>query len=117
MKYTDKGRLYVRAYTASGALPMPDTVVRITGVDEGNRYISFSRLTDENGVVLFDNLPAPTLNYSLSPSPAEVPYSVYDIEASKEGYYSKKKTVIKSKARITRPSVHTDGQGSNFLQK
>lgn len=90
MKYTDKGRLYVRAYTASGALPVPGTVVKITGADEGNRYVTFSRLTDANGVVLFDNLPAPTVGYSLSPSPAEIPYSVYDVEASKEGYYSKK---------------------------
>ena len=90
MKYTDKGKLYVRAYTASGALPVPGAVIKITGADENNRYITFSRLTDVNGVVLFDNLPAPTVGYSLAPSPSEIPYSVYDVEASKEGYYSKK---------------------------
>lgn len=90
MKYSDTGRLYVRAYTASGALPVPDTAIKITGADENNRYITFSRLTDVNGVVLFDNLPAPGVGYSLSPSPSETPYSVYDVEAGKDGYYSKK---------------------------
>ena len=90
MQYTDKGKLYVRTYTASGALPVSDTVVKITGSDEVNRYITFSRLTDVNGVVVFDNLPAPTVGYSLSPNSKEIPYSVYDVEVSKEGYYSKK---------------------------
>ena len=90
MKYTDSGKLYVRAFTAGGALPVRDAVVRISGADENNRYVTFSILTDVNGVAAFDNLPAPIPAYSLSPSPAETPFSVYDVEASKEGYYSKK---------------------------
>ena len=84
-----EGTLRVRAYTAGGALPIADAVVRIKGAEEGNRLIAYSLITDRDGTTEAVKLPAPSLIYSLSPSPAEAPFAVYDIEISKEGYYSK----------------------------
>lgn len=84
-----KGTLRIRAYTASGALPIPNAVVRIRGAEELNRLVSYSLLTDRNGITEAVTLPAPSLSYSLSPSPAEAPYALYDVEISANGYYSK----------------------------
>lgn len=89
MEYNDSGKLSVRAYTASGAYPVAGTVIRVTGVDENNRFVNYSIITDVNGVSIFSALPAPPASYSLSPGSAEVPYAIYDIEASADGYYSK----------------------------
>ena len=84
-----EGTLRIRAYTASEALPIPNAVVRITGAEELNRLVSYSLLTDRNGITEAITLPAPSLSYSLSPSPAEAPYALYDVEISASGYYSK----------------------------
>lgn len=84
-----EGTLRIRAYTASEALPIPNAVVRISGAEELNRLVSYSLLTDRNGITEAVTLPAPSLSYSLSPSPAEAPYALYDVEISANGYYSK----------------------------
>lgn len=85
-----EGTLRIRAYTAGGALPIPGAVVRITGAEEANRLVSYSLLTDRNGSTNIVSLPAPSLSYSLSPSPAEVPFALYNVEISADGYYSKR---------------------------
>lgn len=89
MPYTDSGKLTVRTYTAGGALPVPSVVIRVRGVDENNRYISYSIITDIDGVSVVDSLPAPDKALSLSPGAKETPYAIYDIEASADGYYTK----------------------------
>ncbi len=83
------GTLRVRTYTAGGALPVANAIVRITGVSEDNRLISFSSTTDQDGLSGLFTLPTPPLNLSLSPNAAELPYSVYDLEVTADGYYSK----------------------------
>lgn len=90
MQYSDTGRLTVRTYTAAGALPVPKSVIHVTGADEFNRFINYSLLTDIDGVAVITELPAPDKRYSLSPGALEIPYAVYDIEASAEGYYTKR---------------------------
>ncbi len=89
MQYQDFGKLTIRAYTAGGALPVPSAVIRVKGVDENNRYISYSIITDIDGVSIINALPAPDKALSLSPGAIEVPYAIYDIEASADGYYTK----------------------------
>ena len=84
------GTLRVRAYTAGGALPIAGAVVRIIGAEEANRLVSRSLITDRNGITEAVSLPAPSISYSLSPSPVEAPFAVYDVEISAEGYYSKR---------------------------
>ncbi len=90
MPYTDSGTMIVKAYTAGGALPVPSTVVRITGGDEENRFVEFSLLTDDDGITPRIPLPSPKKSYSLAPNPSESPYALYNIEVSADGYYPKK---------------------------
>ena len=85
-----QGKLRVRAYTAGGALPVEDAVVRIKGAEEDNRFVSYSLLTDRDGITSAVSLPAPSLSYSLAPSPAEAPFALYDVEIIADGYYSKR---------------------------
>ena len=84
------GTLRVRAYTASGALPIEGAVVRVMGAGEDNRLIVFSSLTDRDGLSELMILPTPDKELSLSPGPSELPYSVYDLEISLDGYYTKR---------------------------
>ena len=84
------GTLRVRTYTAGGALPVEGAVVRVTGASEDNRLIAYSTITDRDGLGELFTLPAPEVNYSLAPNPKELPYSLYDLEVSKDGYYTKK---------------------------
>ena len=90
MQYNDSGRLTIRTYTASGALPVPSVVIKVQGVDENNRYITYSILTDMDGISIINSLPAPDKALSLSPNAHALPYAVYDVEASAEGFYNKK---------------------------
>lgn len=83
------GTLRVRAYTAGGALPVEGAVIRVTGASEDNRLVAYSTITDRDGLGELFTLPAPDVNYSLSPSPAEAPYALYDLEITADGYYTK----------------------------
>ena len=84
------GRLVINTYTGSGAIPVPSATVRIRGSDESNRFIEYSVLTDEDGISPTVNLPAPDISYSLTQNPSESPFSSYDIEIMKDGYYTKR---------------------------
>lgn len=83
------GTLLVRAFTAGGALPVEGAIVRIVGVGEDNRLVSFSGVTDRDGITERFTLPAPSADFSMTPSPAELPYSLYDLEISRDGYFTK----------------------------
>ena len=84
------GALVINTYTGSGAIPVPLSTVRVRGADENNRFIEYSVLTDEDGVSPTISLPTPDVSYSLTPNPKEAPYSNYDIEVIKDGYYTKR---------------------------
>lgn len=84
------GTLRVRAYTAGGALPVEGAIVRVTGASEDTRLVAFTSVTDPDGQTEIFTLPAPAVNYSLAPSPAEAPYSLYDLEISKSGFFTKR---------------------------
>ncbi len=90
MLYNKIGRLNIKTYTAGGALPVPDTVVRIKGADENNRSTTYSIVTDRDGQTGYIELPAPPMYLSMSPGANEQSYAKYDIEVIKNGYYTKK---------------------------
>ena len=90
MNNSDYGTLQIRAYRASEALPIHNAVVKIVGAGEYNTEIMISKLTDHDGLTEEIALPTPNISLSLSPSPPSVPYSVFDIDVVKEGYYPKK---------------------------
>ena len=89
MKYDSQGFIQISTYTASGALPVQNASVRISGNEEGNIGIEYSLITDRNGLTEVVALPTPSASYSLSPGASEQPYAKYDIEASAEGFYTK----------------------------
>ena len=89
MKYDSQGFIQISAYTAGGALPVPDLDVRISGNEEGNLGIEYSVKTDRNGLTEVIALPTPSISYSLTPNPSEQPYAKYDIKATGEGFYEK----------------------------
>lgn len=84
------GTLRIRAYTAGGGLPVKNAIVRITGAGEDNGSVSYSLVTDRDGLTETVTLPAPSVNYSLSPDPAELPYSLYNVEITAPGYLTKR---------------------------
>ena len=85
-----QGKLRIRSYTAGGALPVEGALVRIRGAEESNRQVAYTLITDNDGLTPEVSLPAPLSEFSLAPLPNEVPYSVYDVEISAPGYYTKK---------------------------
>ena len=84
----DYGGFTARA-TVAGAYPVEGAIVRMLGAEEENRDIAYSVLTDMDGLTPKIALPAPSVSYSLTPQD-NIPYSLYDIEIYKEGYYPKK---------------------------
>lgn len=90
MKYDSEGSIQISAFTAGGALPVPNISIRITGSEEENIDVDYSVITGRDGVTDTLSLPAPSVFYSLSPNPAEQPYARYTIEAYGAGYYPKR---------------------------
>ena len=90
MNYEDVGRIKIRAYTASGALPVEGVLVKIYGSDDYNRDYKYSLLTDSDGTTKELTLPTPKKTFSVSPAPSEKPYAVYNVELTKSGYYPKR---------------------------
>jgi len=90
MQYDDFGTMIIRTYGASNALPVEGVLVRVRGADEFNRMSEFSLFTDEDGLTNEIKLPAPSKSYSLSQGSKEVPFAIYDVEISKDGFYTKK---------------------------
>ena len=86
MRYIGTGTLTVKAIIADGALPLTDTLINIRGADEENRFVEYSLLTDEDGLTPTVSLPTPSVEYSLSPNPTEIPYASYDVTAMANGY-------------------------------
>ena len=89
MKYDSEGFIQISAYTAAGALPVPDISVRISGSEEGNKGLEYLVKTDRNGLTEVIALPTPSASYSLSPNAPEQPYAKYDVRASRDGFYEK----------------------------
>lgn len=87
---SDYGTLQVRAFRASEALPIENALVKVTGSGEDNGDIQISQLTDSDGITPEIKLSAPPPALSMSPNAAAQPYSTFDVEIIKEGYYVKK---------------------------
>lgn len=81
------GYLIVKVSTANGAIPIENASVIVQGKDENNQNVLLSLLTDRDGLTPRITLPAPPKELSEAPSPSSKPYSVYNIDVFKEGYY------------------------------
>ena len=90
MESTDFSIMQIRTFTASEALPLEGASVKIIGSGEENRDVKISQITDSDGLTNVVRLPAPSTSLSMSPSSKSIPYSVYDVEITKIGYYPKR---------------------------
>lgn len=90
MAFDKNGTLVVNAYSASGALPIKNTYVRVIGAGEENRTVQYSRITDIDGITLPIVLPAPSRELSQSPGSSEQAFAVYDVVITAPGYYTKR---------------------------
>lgn len=81
------GYLIVRVSTARGAVPIESASVIIQGNEEGNSDIMLSLLTNIDGLTDKVPLPAPSVALSQAPNPNSKPYSTYNIDVYKEGFY------------------------------
>ncbi len=90
MVFDKFGTLRVNAYTAGGALPIPQAVIKIVGNSEENSYVEYSVITDIDGISEIIELPAPSREYSQTPGSPERSYALYNIEITAPGYYTKK---------------------------
>ena len=88
MPYSNNGKLVVNVTSAGGALPAADAIIQIRGVDENNRGLEYSFLTDVDGISRTVILPAPPRSSSLSPSSSEQSYALYNVTVSQDGYYT-----------------------------
>ena len=84
---SSSGYLIVKASTASGAIPVENVTVVIQGNDAENQSVFISRVTNRAGLTEKITLPAPDGALSGAPNPASRPYSTYNVDVYKDGYY------------------------------
>ena len=72
------GFLRIRAYAASGALPISGLRIIISKMIDNNKIIFFDGLTNDSGVIERINLPTPKINDNNEVIPKSI---TYDIEA------------------------------------
>ena len=73
------GYLKIRAYAASGAIPITNLKVVVSKNVENDKIIFFEGITDSSGIIEKITLPAPSLNESDLVKPNNI---TYDIEAT-----------------------------------
>jgi hypothetical protein len=84
------GYLIVKVSTASGAIPVEGVTVILQGNDNDNKDVFYSLSTNGDGLTKKIALPVPSASLSGSPSPSSRPYSTYNIEVYREGYYTQR---------------------------
>ncbi len=82
------GYLTVSVTTASDAIPLPGVVITVSQTENGRDVTLAVLQTDRDGRTEKIMLPAPPQSNSLTPTPNGPAYSLYNIQAEKEGYYS-----------------------------
>lgn len=82
------GYLIVRVSAAGGSIPLENAVVTVYNADADDSDIIASRVTDSSGRTDAIVLDAPERSLSQSPENGGIrPYSVYNVDVIKEGYY------------------------------
>lgn len=87
----DTGNLKVQAFTAYGAIPIPDTNIVVYKDIEEYRIVFFQGVTDSSGIISNIVLPAPKMVTSNEETPI---YTIYNMTAFNEGYESLKSYTI-----------------------
>ena len=77
------GYIQVRAYTSTAQYPLADVAVTVTATD--GTAIAM-RLTNRSGQIVPIEIPVPDRAESLSPDPAEIPFTSVNLYARLRGY-------------------------------
>lgn len=114
--YTESGYLIVNVFTARGAIPIKDATVTVSYYSPSLPSPHAVLKTDKSGRTQKISLPTPPRELSLAPSspsdpfppsstsPGDIlqrPYALYNIEISREGFYSVVDIGVKIFAGIT----------------
>ncbi|MCL2579026.1 MAG: peptidoglycan-binding protein [Oscillospiraceae bacterium] len=84
-EYSEIGRLQVGTLAVGQAKPASGAIVRVSEHGQPDNIIE-EMISDSSGRTPTINLPAPPIDYSMTPDPARMPYSEYDVSVSMEGY-------------------------------
>ncbi len=90
MDYNGVGFLEIKATTASGAIPLSNVTVSIHSADEDMTDFNAVVLTDDSGIAGPVELIAPIKSFSLSSGASQKAFSDYNVDVTKEGYYTKR---------------------------
>ena len=83
VKLASTGYITAHAYSSIARLPVKDTAISITAAD--GTAIAMA-LTDRNGQIKPISIPVPDREASLSPNPAEKPFTLINLYARAKGY-------------------------------
>ncbi len=86
-KSAGQGSLVVQVTLAKGAIPVPDALVMVSGGPNFQEAIA-TLSTDQSGRTEKLVLSAPSSIYSQTPGSDTLPYSLYQIQVEKPGYYT-----------------------------
>ncbi|MEG1256067.1 peptidoglycan-binding protein [Clostridium sp.] len=82
----DTGKLQVQVYIANTAIPITNANIRITRTDGEMREQMGTLTTNMEGQTPAVDLETPPIERSLDPNNTLIPYSLYDVIVSAEGY-------------------------------
>lgn len=85
------GHLSVRAYSASGAIPIKDLKLVVSTIFNDDKIIVFEGFTDESGVIENISMPTPIYDEDNLVSPVKI---VYNLEATYNPFNFKKEYSI-----------------------
>ena len=80
-----EGELRISVISSIGQIPVKNATVTISYTGDPSRILR-TLTTNESGQTDLIDLPAPDVNYSLTPESVVQPYSEYNIEVTAEGY-------------------------------
>jgi len=82
------GKITVHVTAADSAVPINDATVAFRIMNDGGTAVFAVLQTDKSGETETLDIPTPSVELSLSPSPASKPYTSMIVEVSAPGFYS-----------------------------
>jgi hypothetical protein len=98
---SEKGYIQVNVRTGDDSDPVQNAVATVYATAGGNRLLIASGITNDSGSAPIFEVPAPLLSLSQSPSPSSLPYTLYDIIVTADGFFNSRSVDVPVFAGIT----------------
>jgi len=85
---SSKGYILVNVRAGDESTAIEGAAVMVTATVAGKRMLIASGLTDQSGTTELFEVPVPAPGLSLSPSPEERPYNLFDVSVTAKGYFN-----------------------------